>query len=153
MGIFSDSSEDQARLARAQRLEAQRQAQAEFLHSPHGRARAARRAGATIFQIDLPLSETTGRTVAMVGAFATSSPATSAANLIERIEAEGWRLENVGYVYRLKGSTTRDKFLASGQEEAMHGEIVGIYLFRATEGPAPSAEAADPSVFMTQRGD
>ena len=85
-----------------------------------------------IFQIDVPLSKTKGQTVAMVGAFADSTKTVDYSSSIQAIEEEGWRLEHVGYVYRITGSESRDKFLASGQQEAVSGEIVGIYIFRAT---------------------
>jgi hypothetical protein len=67
----------------------------------------------------------------MVGAFANSSTTKDSSNVIQSIENEGWHLENVGYVYRITGSESRDKFLASGQQEAVSGEIIGIYIFRA----------------------
>jgi hypothetical protein len=103
-----------------------------FNAGPAERARTARQAGAKLFQIDLPLSKTTAQVVPMFGTFNTTSD-TEHATMLDAIEAQGWRLENVGYVYRITGSTSRDKFLASGQQEAVAGEIVGIYLFRATE--------------------
>lgn len=93
-------------------------------------AKAAKAAGAGIFQAALPLSITTGFTVAMVGAFTTTKDAEHA-SILDSIEAQGWRLDHVGYVYRVTGTTSRDKFFASGQQEAVSGEIVGIYLFRA----------------------
>jgi hypothetical protein len=52
-------------------------------------------------------------------------------NEIEAIESEGWHLEHAGYVYRMTGSVSRDKLLSSGQQEAIHGEVLGIYIFRA----------------------
>ncbi len=69
--------------------------------------------------------------MAMVGAFANSTRTQDYSNVIQSIEEEGWRLEHVGYVYRITGSQSRDKFIASGQQEAVSGEIVGIYLFRS----------------------
>lgn len=132
MGLFSSTPEEKAEKERNRREEEARRADEAFAATPPGQARAARKSGATIFQVDIPLSKTTGETVAMVGAFARSTPTTDCSRLIQAIEAEGWRLEHAGYVYRVTGSVSRDKFLASGQQEAVHGEIVGIYLFRAT---------------------
>lgn len=139
MGIFSSTPEEREAKEKQRRLAQQRAAQEAFMASPAGQARRARNAGRKVFQIDLPISHTVGATVPLVTAYATTGKSTSAAGLIEAIEAEGWHLENVGYVYRVTGSITRDKVFSSGQQEATHGEIVGIYLFRATEGPAPSA--------------
>ncbi|MEJ2344289.1 MAG: hypothetical protein P8076_16580 [Gammaproteobacteria bacterium] len=134
MGFFGSTPEERAEKERKKREE-------EFAASPAGKARAAREAGMKIFQIDLPLSQTTGRTVAMLGAYASSSETQDYANVIQSIEEQGWHLEHVGYVFRLTGSETRDKLFASGQQEAVSGEIVGIYLFRAVDDQ--SVEAAD----------
>lgn len=139
MGIFSRDPDQEARRAQRQAAEARRAAAEAFKASPAGRARAARRAGRQIFQVDLPLSTTQGRVVPMFAAFATTSEAIDGGSVIEAIEREGWRLENVGYIYRITGSVSRDKFMASGQQEAVHGEIVGIYLFRAF-GEAPGVD-------------
>lgn len=97
---------------------------------PLHQAKAARAAGARLLQVSLPLSQTTGHTLAMVGAFATSST-TEHSSVLEKIETEGWKLEHAAYVYRVTGSVSRDKFLSSGQQEAVHGEIVGVYIFRS----------------------
>lgn len=131
MGLFSSSPEERAEKERQKSEAAKRKADAEFSASPPGRARAAREAGATIFQIDLPLSKTTGVAIPLTGTYAMTSPTESYANLLQAVEDQGWKLEHAGYVYRVTGSVSRDKFLASGQQEAVHGEIVGIYLFRA----------------------
>lgn len=132
MGLFKKSPEEiAAKEAKKQAEIARRQAEA-FAASPAGRARAARTSGARTFQIDMPLSQTVGRTVALLSAEAHSTATADASKVLDSIEAEGWRLEHVGYVYRILGSVSRDKFMSSGQQEAMHGEIVGIYLFRAT---------------------
>lgn len=131
MGFFNPTPEERAEKeqnrAKAERSRLERV----FAASPAGQARAAKSLGMRIFQIDVPLSQTTGRTVAMVGAFANSTETEDCSNVIQSIEEEGWRLEHVGYVYRITGSVSRDKFLASGQQEAVSGEIVGIYIFRA----------------------
>lgn len=54
---------------------------------------------------------------------------------IEQIESEGWTLDNAGYVFQETGSVSRDKFLSSGQQEAVSGRILGIYIFRRTNRP------------------
>jgi hypothetical protein len=131
MGFFNSTSEELAEKTRRQAEEQKRRLESEFSVLPSGRARAAKAAGSKIFQIDVPLSQTTGHTVAMIGAFANSTKTQDYSNVIQAIEEEGWRLDNVGYIYRITGSESRDKFLASGQQEAVSGEIVGIYIFRA----------------------
>ena len=131
MGFFNPTPEERAAKAKEEHEAKRRRQEAEFASTPAGQARAAKTAGMKIFQIDVPLSKTKGVTVAMIGAFAQSSKTINYANVIQSIEDEGWRLDHVGYVYRVTGSVSRDKFLASGQQEAVHGEIVGIYIFRA----------------------
>lgn len=142
MGFFASSSEDraakntqreakQADKEKRRGEEQHRSKEAAFAKTPAGKARAAKQAGMTIFQIDVPLSKTTGATVAMAGTLSRSTKTEDYANTIQAIEEEGWHLDHVGYIYRITGSTSRDKFLASGQQEAVNGEIVGIYIFRA----------------------
>jgi len=135
MGLFKSSPDERAkrRAEKQQRTTENRRRREEeaFSKTPAGKARAAKAAGMEIFQIDVPLSKTKGETVPMVGAFAHSSATTNYAVVIQSIEAEGWRLEHAGYIYRVTESVSRDKFLSSGQQEAVSGEIVGIYIFRA----------------------
>jgi DUF4097 and DUF4098 domain-containing protein YvlB len=143
MGLFKKTPEEIAEREAKKREEAERQEverqeaekrrlAEEFAKTPAGMARATRASGARTFQISLPLSQTIGHTVAMTGAYTTTKN-TQHASIIDSVEAEGWRLEYAGYVYRVTGSVSRDKFLASGQQEAVHGEIVGVYIFRTTE--------------------
>ena len=51
-------------------------------------------------------------------------------NTLDAIEAEGWQLAHAGYVFRMTGSVSRDKFLSSGQQAAVSGEVIGVYIFR-----------------------
>ncbi|TCD47132.1 hypothetical protein [Chlorobium sp. N1] len=133
MGFFKPTPEEQAEKARKKQEDEKRRAEAAFAASPAGQAREAMAAGMKVFQIDVPLSKTKGQTVAMIGAYAHSSQTLNYATVIQSIEDEGWRLEHAGYVYRVTGSESRDKFMASGQQEAVSGEIVGIYIFRASD--------------------
>ena len=127
MGFFKSTPEEKER----KKLEEEnRKKEAAFAKSPAGQARAAKKAGMKLFQIDIPLSKTIASTFAMVGAFADSTKIEDYSDTIQAIEDEGWHLEHVGYIYRITGSESRDKFLASGQQEAVSGEIVGIYIFR-----------------------
>ena len=49
--------------------------------------------------------------------------------LIEAIEAEGWKLDDVGYVFRQTGN-----FAAiHGGNQTTAGEVFGIYLFRRVQ--------------------
>jgi len=114
------------------RAEHERQLQ-EPVQTPVERARAARSAGARLFQVTMGVSETVGFVKELSGTV-TSTRTAGHADVLEAIEAEGWRLEHVGYVYRVISTVSRDKFLSSGQQEAVTGEIVGVYLFRAVDG-------------------
>ncbi len=46
------------------------------------------------------------------------------------IESVGWRLEHVGHVFVVTSESSRDKLLSSGQQTAVSGNTIGIYLFR-----------------------
>lgn len=116
----------------ANREEEENRREKKFAKTPAGQAKAARAARARIFQLSLPLSETTGFTIALTGAYSTTTTQQHA-SILDSIEAEGWKLEHAGYVYRITGGVSRDKFFASGQQEAVNGEIVGVYIFRAID--------------------
>ena len=96
---------------------------------PVARARDTHAAGAQLFQIALPLSKTAAINATLSAPAAITTTAEHG-SILERIEAEGWHLEHANYVFRVTGSVSRDKLLSSGQQEAVSGEIVGVYLFR-----------------------
>ena len=112
-------------------------ANSSFWASPRGVARRARRSGRALLQMELPVSRTAGEVYAFIGAQTATTPLAGDSSL-DGIEAEGWILLHAGYVYRPLSVSSRDKFMFSGQQEAMTGELVGVYVFRATEGPAPT---------------
>jgi hypothetical protein len=58
------------------------------------------------------------------------------AGTLAAIEAVGWKLEHVGYVFMITGESSRDKFLATGERTAVSGQTIGIYLFRRADSPA-----------------
>ena len=64
------------------------------------------------------------------------------AGTLAGIEAQGWRLQSTGYVFITTSESSRDKFLASGQQVAVSGHTLGIYLFRRVERPAQIGEVA-----------
>jgi hypothetical protein len=45
-------------------------------------------------------------------------------------QSGGWRLEHVGHVFVVTSESSRDKFLRTGQQTAVSGGTIGIYLFR-----------------------
>jgi|ERR671919_517842 hypothetical protein len=131
-----DPVKEEARAARKEeraqsRAEADRQrAEAEWWKTPPGQARAAKLAGRRFFQVQMPIEWTTR--VPLLDVHHTSRQ--DASGLLEAIEAEGWTLMDVGYVFQPTGSVSRDKLLSTGQTEQIAGVIVGVYLFRAAEG-------------------
>jgi hypothetical protein len=120
----------------ARAKEEEREAKA-FAASPQGRARAAREAGEQLFQISLPVSATeksfVGDSVMLGAPTATKTRDRDVSGPLALIESEGWRLDHVGYVFRPTGTQSRDRLLATGQVETIMGEVVGIYLFRASD--------------------
>lgn len=143
MGIFFRSEEEKARDAheeaerqaeidRMRRVEEAAREKAAFDASPVGQARIARASGATVFQIDLELSKTSGSAGFWLGIQSKTTRVKDAGNLIGLIEAEGWRLEHAGYVYRMRSSEIQKEVMSS-VKDVFNGEIVGIYIFRSAE--------------------
>jgi hypothetical protein len=108
--------------------------------SPIERARIATEAGAKLFQIALPLSRTSGQPGSWVGTKARVTPIEDAAYVLQGIEDEGWRLENVGYVYR---STTTDSTHGTIGSSVVSGDIVGIYIFRRVASAKTTKERSE----------
>jgi hypothetical protein len=111
---------------------AQKQAEADaaFAVSPLGRAIETHDSGAGFFQIEIEVSALTGPT----SFFGSSSNQIEhrgiATDLLGQIEAVGWHLEHVGYVFIETGSTTTNRVLLSGEGMVTQGNVTGIYLFR-----------------------
>ena len=115
---------------------AQQQAQREkaaFDASPLGRARQAKIAGHRFFQLVIPV-ETVDRTALAKASHEMTSSVRDLSDLVglalTAVEAEGWDLVTAGYTFRQTGGASRDKLLASGQQIAVTGETLGVYLFR-----------------------
>ena len=151
----------------ARRAKEEEERQRAWAATDHGRAQLAYDAGELFFQMQRVISTTRGQVFVMVGASAFSAEADQSAEGITGlfgsgsdklaqqtenlpitqtlaiVEQIGWRLVHLGYTYRETYSVSRDKFLSSGQQTAMSGEIVAIHLFRREEltpvtlGPGP----------------
>jgi hypothetical protein len=102
---------------------------AAFDSSPVGQAIAARKEGAGFFEVQLVVEVRRGR-VSWTGNVDRKATGTHTGTLAE-IEAAGWKLEHVGYIFQITGEQTRNQLLTSGQQVAVSGQTVGIYLFRA----------------------
>ena len=124
---------EQRRLQQEQ--ERKRREEEAFRRTPKGMARTAKEKGDTIFRYVEELSSTVGKTEAMVGAFTHGIQTEGAieSSSVEDIESEGWTLINDNYIFQATGAVSRDKFLSSGQEEAISGQLIGIYTFRAVD--------------------
>ncbi len=114
-----------------------------FLATPAGQAAAAREQGQGFFEIQLDVGSSQ-RDSTIWGGNNTAIQRTksrSHAGTLAAIEAVGWKLEHVGYIFIITGESSRDKFLASGQQTAVSGKTVGIYLFRNVDiDPAASRQ-------------
>jgi hypothetical protein len=122
-------AEQDAQAAQAAQIRAQQDA-AEFAASPVGRATAAFKDNAGFFQIELEVSQLTGPT-SFFGSSSNSVEHTGAAtDLLGRIEAVGWHLEHVGFVFIETGATSTNRVFLSGEGTVTQGNVTGIYLFR-----------------------
>lgn len=102
MGLFKSAEERAA--AQAQRAEKK------FARSPLGRATAAHDRGDALFQIALPVDDTSGL-------------------VLSQIEELGWHLEHAGYAFIVSStSTTNDD--GALENLYMDGVLTGVYLFR-----------------------
>ncbi len=133
---------EKAERERAARVQQERDA---FARSPIGQATAAKEQGQGFFEIQLTVGASQRDSTIWGGNnFAIAKKNTlSHAGTLAGIEAVGWRLEHVGYVFMVTGESSRDKFLSTGQQTAVSGETVGLYLFRNTDVvPAPPEQVA-----------
>jgi len=126
-----DAHNDEQIALRAQFASAQRDRPAVDT-SPVGQATAAKEAGQGFFEIQLEVGSSQRDSTIFGGNNDTSGATrtTSHAGTLAAIEAVGWKLEHVGYVFMVTSESSRNKFLATGQQVAVSGQTVGIYLFR-----------------------
>jgi hypothetical protein len=96
--------------------------------SPAGQARQAFERGDFIFQTDFDLQNVKAMVVPMFGASNTVKTNDPSA-ILNAIVREGWKLISAGFVFKELGQESRDKFLASGQQVATKGTVLGYYLF------------------------
>lgn len=108
-------------------------AEAAYWASPVGQADQAKREGARFFQVEIPHKSVTGYANAMwssTGVHQRQTNYRGAPDVLGQIEDLGWRLDHASWVFTETGQSSRDKFLASGQQTVVTGEVIGIYLFR-----------------------
>lgn len=124
-----------------ERVERERE---EFLASPAGQARTAFERGDHLFQFEIDVKDTKAVVIPMFGATNTSSSA-DPIEILNSVCREGWELVNGSFVFHELGSESRDKFMASGQNVAVKGTVIGYYLFRRAEANRQQALASAAS--------
>lgn len=140
MGLFKSEEEKAAevaaraeaeRVAAANRVLAQQEERERaWLATPIGQAQQAMDRGEKFCELQLPVGRQERE--AMWGArdYATNELVMSSAQVLGEIEDMGWKLEHVGYVFQVTGESSTEKAFLSGQQTAVSGVTVGIYLFR-----------------------
>jgi hypothetical protein len=132
-GIFKKSDEERAEeLAQKEAARAKQEEDKKhqaWLQTPIGMATTAKEAGNGFFEIELEIGSSK-RSVTFGSADFGSHKKSDFTGLLSQIENIGWKLEHVGYYFMITGETSRDKFLASGQNTAVNGKTMGVYLFR-----------------------
>ena len=104
----------------------------EFLASPVEMAAAAKQQGQGFFEVQLLVGSSQRDTTIFGGnnSALTNTETKTHAGTLAAIESVGWRLEHVGHVFVVTNESSRNKFWVSGQQTAVSGETIGIYLFR-----------------------
>ena len=145
MRLGKSEEERQAEKAAAEAAEQARQQEAQrqaWLASPVGRAVTAREAGDGFFEIQLQVGVSRRGVGWGSPDWEEERSTTAHTDVLSAIEAEGWRLEHVGYFFMPTGESTADRFLGTGQNIAVSGETVGAYLFRRDPSRVPEQATA-----------
>lgn len=116
-----------------------------FKRSAPGKAAVAFDRGDEFFQVELSHADVTGSATLWAGGArdAAIGRRGRAADILGEIEEAGWRLEHANWVYVQTGQNSRDKFVATGQQVVVTGEVLGIYLFRRDEDRGQRIERPD----------
>ena len=119
--------EQETRAEQARLAEEWRQREA-FLATPVGAATAAMEAGETFFEVQLEVGSHVGS--AGFGSIDGCRTVSSSAGTLGEIEKLGWRLEHAGYFFMITGESSTQRVFVSGDNTAVSGATVGVYLFR-----------------------
>ena len=114
-----------------------------WLASPVGAATAAKVAGHEFFEAQLQVGSHVGS--ASFGSASGTRETVSSAETLGRIEQVGWHLEHASHVFMVTGETSTDRVLLSGENTAVSGAMVGVYLFRNDPAVAAPAEPGPPA--------
>jgi hypothetical protein len=130
MPLFSKSDEDKAAKAAAKEAKRAVKDAEEFARSPQGRARAAFERGDALFQCAFDLQRTHAYVGMVTGGQTYYGPSNDPSEILNSIASEGWDLVNASVAFVETGSESRDRLLASGQNVATRGTVMGYYVFR-----------------------
>lgn len=122
--------EEQAARKALELKERKAKAAARYAASPVGRAAAAHQNGDGFFQLELEVSELNGFSSSFGSSDNSVRHSGGATDVLAQIEAKGWHLEHVGYVFIETGSTSTNRVLSTGQGVVTRGNVTGMYLFR-----------------------
>lgn len=131
----SEQAAREREAAAAEAAAAEARARKTFLASPVGQATTAKEQRQGFFEIQLTVGSSQQHTSVfdVAGSTSDASRTVSHAGTLANIEAIGWRLEHVGYVFIVTGEATHDRMFGAGENVAVNGKTVGIYLFRNTD--------------------
>ena len=126
---------DENRKAAERVAKEQERARREFLETPIGQATIAKEQNHGFFEIELEVgSSQRDSTVWRTNDTNIPQDKTEThAGTLAAIEAIGWRLEHVGHVFVVTSESSYERLLGSGEQTAVSGETIGIYLFRNTD--------------------
>jgi hypothetical protein len=136
--------EEQVRLAAEQHAAAEERARQAWLAGPVGRATTAKGAGVEFFELQLEVGAHAGS--ASWGEASGQRSSTSSADTLGEIERAGWRLEHASHVFLVTGESSTDRVFSTGQNTAVTGAMVGVYLFRNDRSVSAPDEGALPAV-------
>jgi hypothetical protein len=139
--------EEEARAAAAAQAATEEKARRSWLASPVGGATAAKQADEEFFEVQLQVGSHTG--TASWGEASGKQVTVSSAGTLGQIERVGWKLQQASHVFMVTGQSSTERVFLSGENTAVTGAMVGVYLFRndrtvaapADVGPPPSAPA------------
>ena len=127
-----EKQEQEAKAAneeRIRKLEEKRALEA-YRAGPVGQAEVAYANGDAFFQVEMEVSALVGSHSSFGSSENLTTQHSSPGGTLGQIEALGWRLEHVGYVFVETGATSTNRVLTTGQGIVTKGHIAGIYLFR-----------------------
>jgi len=138
--------------ARAAEKDAAREAKAReklrsaFFESPAGEARRAYESGAKVFQYETDVKSTKAVVRGLSKAVAKETLASRLSRgpvaILNAVADEGWELVNGSFVFLESGQVSRNRALATGQQVAISGTVIGYYLFKRNE--ANKVDLSDP---------